>query len=137
MRYIAVIIFCTLFATWQYTIVTIADCPDCNLRMRQIAQGRDQAPFAYRILTPLIVMAMGNSAHALVVFHMVMFAVFFCLLWQWAKRWLVAPVPVLFATAIMIVIVMPTYYFSAYAVMEWNLWLGGLLLMPRWSLSGL
>jgi hypothetical protein len=134
MKNVAAIIFCALIATWQYVVVTLADCGDCNLRMQQIAQGHSQAPFAYRVLTPHIIMAMGNTAQALVIFHLMSFATFFILLGMWARRWNAPPVPIYFICALAMVVMLPTYYFSAYTVMEWNLWLCGLLLLPRWSL---
>lgn len=136
-RPLATITFCTFLSTWQFVTVSLAACADCNLRMQQIAQGQGQAPFAYRLLAPHIIMAMGNTPQALTLFHMVMFTVFFSLLWVWARRWDVPPLPVLFVAALALVVMMPTYYFSAWAILEWDIWLIGLLSLPRWSLSGL
>ena len=129
LRRFAILIFCTLVCTWQYVMVVLTPCTDCNEFLLRIVQGQVQSPFSYRLLTPYIIIAMGNTPQALAIFHLVMFAVFFCLLWKWAASWHVDPLlPMALATAAM-PIMLQTYWQAAYAITEWDLWVLGLLLL--------
>lgn len=132
---LACIVFCTLFSTWQYLVITLATCGDCMTQMERIVQFRGDAPFAYRLLTPAILVVMGNTPQAFAIFHLALFALFFILLWIWARRWRVNPVLVLLLTTCALVIMLQTFYFSSYTLTEWVLLLCALCLLPRWSLS--
>lgn len=135
MKAVALWLFCTLMTTWHYIQITLAYCQGCNLQIERIATGVADAPFSYRLITPAILMAMGNTPQALVVFHGVCFAVFFALLAVWANRWQVSGLVVMPVFALVLTIMFRTWYFSAWTVLEWDIWLLGLLCLPRWSLS--
>lgn len=127
--------FCTLFSTWQYIVLSLAECANCARRMQDIVDGSMSAPFVYRQLTPQIIVALGDTPLALVGYQAVVFALFYGLLWTWARRWGVLPLVMLPLFAMVIAIMMPTYYASLYTSLEWTLWLFALLVLPRWSLS--
>lgn len=135
MRYKALctIVFCTLFAAWQYVTVAIPSCPDCPQHMDAIVNGTADAPFVYRVLTPAIVVAMGNTFQAYTLYHLILFAIFFSLLWVLARRARIAPVGVLLLATVVLVVTMPTYYFSMWSIIEWNLLAVGLLLLQPFS----
>ena len=104
--------------------------------MADIASGNGEAPFAYRLLTPAILTAMGNTPQALILFHLIGFGVFFALLGLWASKWHVDPLLSMCLAALALIVMFSTYYFSSYSVMEWNLLLAGLLLLqPSLSLQ--
>lgn len=128
-RSIFAILFCTLVSTWHYITLSLATCTECPERMTNIVEGHEVAPHAYRLLAPHIIAALGNTPQAFALYHLVMFAMFFSLLWLWARRWQIEPLVVVPLAALAISVMMPTWYFSVWAVMEWNLWLCGLLLL--------
>jgi hypothetical protein len=130
MKRFSLTVFCILFSTWQYLILSLATCIECPARMAEIANGTIDAPFAYRILTPAIIVAMGNSLGAIALFQLAMITLFYVLLWQWCKRLKLSPYTMLPLFAMVMAIMMPSYYFSLYTLPEWNFVLCGLLCLP-------
>lgn len=135
-RKLSILIFCTLVCTWQYVVIVLAPCPDCNAFMADIAHGNTHSPFSYRLLTPFIIMAMGNTPQALAIFHLIMFALFFALLWQWAASWHVDPLLPMALATIAMVVMLQTYWQAAYAITENVIWLAGLLLLQPSAVMG-
>ena len=103
--------------------------------MADIASGKGEAPFAYRLLTPLILMAMGNTPQALVLFHLIGFGVFLALIGLWASKWHKDPMLTITLAALALIVMFPNWYFSAYSLTEWNLLITGLLLLQPFSQS--
>lgn len=135
MRRVLLITACTVFSTWQYTVLSLVYCRNCTESMQQVVNLDAGAPFAYRLLTPGILVALGNSREVIVAFQIVMFALFYALLYAWSQRWRLSPNTALPLFAMAAAIMMPTYYASLYTLPEWNLILWALLLLPRWSWS--
>lgn len=131
-RSIALVIFCTLFSTWQYIVLSLVSCTGCPIEMQKIINFEATAPFAYRLLTPFILSLMGNSLQSIVLFQLLMLLCFYALFYLWCKRWKVSPFVVLPLTAMAMSIMFPTFYYSLYTIPEWNLWLIALLLLPHW-----
>lgn len=105
--------------------------------MSAIVAGDYPAPFAYRILTPALIVALGNTTPILAAFHLVMLFLFYGLLWAWAERWRGSGLAAVGIACAALSVMWSTYYFSAWAVTEWVLWLAGLMLLTgRWLSPG-
>lgn len=101
--------------------------------MSAIVSGDYPAPFAYRILTPALIVALGNTTPILAAFHLVMLFLFFSLLWAWAERWGSSGLAAVGIATAALSVMWSTYFFSAWTVTEWVLWLAGLMLLTgRW-----
>lgn len=133
----ALTLFCAGVSTWQYITLTLATCNDCTQTIGEIVSREIGAPFAYRLLTPQLLVWMGNTPQAFAAFHFVMLVAFFALLWRWCERWGGHGLAGVALATIALTVMYPTYYFSVYTVTEWVLWLAGLELamMPRSRLA--
>lgn len=129
----ALILFCAAVSTWQYITLTLATCEDCPETIQRIVVGEIGAPFAYRLLTPQILVTLGNTVPVFAAFHFVALFLFFALLWRWCERWGGNGLAGVALATVALTLMYPTYYFSVYTVTEWVLWLAGLqiALMPR------
>jgi hypothetical protein len=131
-----VLIFCTLVSEWQYINTTLATCvPDCTTRLASIANGTESAPFAYRILTPKIVMALGGDIYALALFHLIGLFIFFALLYKWVSLWTQQGTLAITLATVALSVMYPTWYFSEYMLTEWILFLSALLVLSSWRRS--
>jgi len=131
-RPFALLVFCTLFSTWQYIVLSLSACNNCILEMQKIIDLEATAPFAYRILTPFLLSLVGINIQSIILFQLLMLACFYALLYLWCKAWSVNPFMILPLMAMVVSISFPTFYYSLYTIPEWNLWLIALLLLPRW-----
>lgn len=122
----ALILFCAAVSTWQYITLTLATCGDCLQTVGEIVSGEYVAPFAYRLLTPALLVALGNTIQVVAAFHFVALFLFFALLWRWCERWGGNGLAGVALATVALTVMYPTYYFSVYTVTEWFLWLAGL-----------
>jgi hypothetical protein len=133
---IGVTVFCTLVAGWQYFTVSLANCTGCNDSLAAIVDGDQVYPFVHRLLTPYIIVSLGNTPPVLLAFHLVMLSVFFWLLWSWVERFGGDGFRAVTLVAVALAVMWPTWFYTAYTITEWVLWLSGLLLLTRrWSSS--
>jgi len=128
-------LLCTLYSIWQYLTISLAHCPDCFLRVEAIAAGQAEAPFAYRIFAPMILQYLGNTPMTWLIWQGCCIGMFYALLWRWARYWQVNPSVVLLLASLAFGVMLPTFYFSAYSILEWDLWLCGWLYLLRLSQS--
>lgn len=136
MTRLTICLFCAAVASWQFLSVALPACPDCLQVTEQIAAGTANGPFVYRVLTPGILAALGNTTGTHVLFHFVGLLAFFLLLWAWAERWNGNGMASVALVAVALPTMYPTFYFSQYAIVELVLCLSGLLLLTgRWSSS--
>lgn len=128
-------VFCATVATWQYVTVALPACSDCVYVTGQIAAGDFGAPFVYRQLTPQIIVALGNTTQVHAAFHFVVLVAFLLALWRWVDVWGGTGSTAVALVTVALIVMYPTYFFSSYAVVEWLLWLVGLLLLTARSSS--
>lgn len=118
-----------------YYGLTMAHAGVCTDWTADINAGVVEAPFAYRLLTPSLLVATGNSTGSQVVFLLLMTAVFLILLDAYCARLFLPPVCTVLV-ALMLPVAFETWYCSQYEITEVNLLLCGLLLLTRrWSSS--
>ncbi len=138
-RYTPLLILSLLLAllgTHDYIRHYMAVCGDCeyvSVKMSDgIVAGTQNAPFAYRILTPYLLYALGGSWVAIVAFHFVGRFALYILAGLWVGSWNGAVwVAVLLVHAFM-QLAHYTWYESDYALTEAVLILTGWLLIKRW-----
>lgn len=126
-----IILFCALVSEWQFITQALPNC-ECNARFAQIVAGTDISPFVYRVLTPAIIVALGNSLMALAVFHLVMLIVFFALLWAWVDQWNHQGLAATALATLALSAMYPTWYISEYTITEWVLLLLALQCLSYW-----
>lgn len=126
-------VFCAVVATWQYAVTSLARCGDCQANIAGIASGNFGPPFVHRPLTPALLVALGNTPEAYILFMGVMLVAFLLMLWGWVVRWGGNGAAAVGIATVVLIVMWPTYYHSVYTVTEWVLWLGGLMLLTgRW-----
>lgn len=130
MKTVLLWLFCTVYTLWQYITINLATC-DCLEWVNTIVQRTANAPFVYRIFAPLALDAMGNTPLAWIAWQAIWIGFFFALLWRWAQYWRVNPMLILPLFALIISVMLPTFYFSAYTLMEWDFWLWTWLFLLR------
>jgi len=126
-----IILFCAFVSEWQYITTVLPFC-DCNARFALIASGQDAAPFVYRVLTPGILLLLGNSLMALAVFHLVMLIAFLGLLWAWVEQWTQQGIAAVALATLALSLMYPTWSISEYTITEWVLWLSALHVLLYW-----
>ena len=134
MRRSLVLITCIIFALYYYlTIVQIPCGEECFERAQMIVDGTEQAPFAYRLLAPALLVALGNTLQVHVIFYAVGLALFFILLDAWLARLRVQPM-VMFAVVMVLPVMFQAWWLASYTLVEWIFILCALhLLTPRSS----
>lgn len=130
-----IILFCTLVSEWQYVNTVLRTCAACYERTAAIADGAANFPFVYRVLTPSVLVAMGNTPEAWALFHLVMLFVFFALLWAWVEQWNGQGMAAVALSAVALSVMYVTWYYSEYTITEWVLFLSALLLLSSWRRS--
>lgn len=130
-----IILFCTLISEWQYLTTALMGCTTCYDRMQRIVDGIATPPFAYRLLTPHILVAMGNTPEAWALFHLIMLFLFFALLWSWVEQWNRSGIAAVALTTLALSVMYQTWYYSEYSITEWVLLLAALLLLSSWRRS--
>jgi hypothetical protein len=134
MKYL-IILFCASISSYQYMVANLANCNDCNSAMVAILEGHHVYPFIYRRLTPLIIVALGNTPQTLIAFHWFCLVAFFWLLWNWCERWGGRGAMGVLLATVALVVMWPTWFFSAYTVLEWVFLLVGFsLAAKRWAI---
>lgn len=133
MRRWILIIFCAIVSVWQYTTLVLASCFDCQDLFSKIVTGDMGGPWAYRVLTPTIIVGLGNTMQVWAAFHLVMLVVFFSLLWLWVEHWSGNGDHAVALATIALSLMYSNWHFSAFTIVEWSFWLAGLLLMLKAS----
>lgn len=124
------ILYVSLITTWQYLVVTVPRS-DITHTLQSIVDGTASPPFLYRVLTPHILNQFNLTVTTLTVFHFITFTLFFALLVWWSRQWRVNEHATVMIAALTVIVMLPTYYFSAYAVVEWCLFTAGLIALKR------
>jgi hypothetical protein len=126
------ILLATAWTTYSYITVVIPTCKTCLQETAAITNGTALSPYAYRLLTPVILSALGNTLAASVFFHAMLFALFYVLLSFWLDRWHANPLALLIP-AFMFPVMFEAWYQSAYTITEAVLVLCGLLALPHFK----
>ncbi len=120
-----------------YYALTIAEAGRnvCLQHTADIVAGREFSPFVYRLLTPVLLVAAGNTAVVHLAFLALMTALFLALLDAYFAYWRMPPVW-LVLVALMLPMTFQAWYCSQYEMTEVVLLLCGLFLLTRhWSSS--
>lgn len=128
------ILLATAFTTYSYIEIVLPRFDIVQPGMAAIMNGTALSPYAYRVLTPAIIAGLGNTFGAYILFHGVMFAVFFALLDAWLRRWRVNRLGI-FVVAMMFPVMFEAWWYASYSITEAVLFLCGLLLLTRRSSS--
>ncbi len=131
---IAYILLATAFTTYSYIEIVLPRFDDVQPGMAAIMSGTALSPYVYRVLTPAVIIGLGNTFGAYILFHGVMFALFFTLLHLWLRRWRVNRLGI-FVVAMMFPVMFEAWWFASYSITEVVLFLCGLLLLTRRSSS--
>jgi hypothetical protein len=124
-----ILFFCTGISTWQYLTIALKSCVDCTGAIASFAAGDGVSPFVYRVLTLKVLVWLGNTPQVLTAFHFVMLFLFFSLLWSWTEQCRGNGATAVALATVALSSMWTTYYYSAYTVTEWVLWLSGLLIL--------
>lgn len=130
----AYILLATAFTTYSYIQIVLPRFDIVQPGMAAIMDGTALSPYAYRVLTPAVIVGIGNTYGAYILFHGVMFAAFFTLLNLWLWRWRVNRLGI-FLVAMMFPVMFEAWWYASYSITEAVLFLCGLLLLTRRSSS--
>lgn len=128
------ILLATAFTTYSYIQIVLPRFDIVQPGMAAIMDGTALSPYAYRVLTPAVIVGLGNSYAAYILFHGVMFAVFYTLLNLWLRRWRVNRLG-MFVVAMMFPVMFEVWWYASYSITEVVLFLCGLLLLTQRSSS--
>lgn len=124
-----------LFTMYLYYQHVFIECLHyCTADVERIASGQALSPYVYRVLTPSILMAFGNSLLGYLLFHIVMIGVFYALLERWLARWHRHPA-LIWLAALFFAVAFDSWYFSVYSFTELVMVLCALLWLTRHSSS--
>jgi hypothetical protein len=126
------ILFLALSSALTYLSNYADICTDCeymvNPRMNAILNGQIEPPFNYRVLTPAIQYALGNSVWGLFLFHLLGNMALFGLCYAWVLRWRGNGLLALLLLFVFLQFSYSTWFDSDYALTE------GVLLLFGWQL---
>lgn len=122
------------FTTYSYIAIVLPHFGDVQAGTAAIANGTALSPYVYRILSPTMIVGLGNQFGSHILFHSIMFTIFFSLLNVWLVRWRLNRMT-LFLVATMFPVMFEAWWFASYTITEAILFLCGLLLLTRPSSS--
>lgn len=136
-RRASVILFAVLVSTWQYvSILLLTGRFESNaLMVTHVADGIGGAPFVYRVLTPLLLDAAGNTMAVHVAWFAACMGVFYVAIWAWACRWKAMPANTVMLIALVFIVMSDTLIYGMSSYLEWSLLVCGLLILSTHKLT--
>lgn len=118
---ISLTVFLALSGAFDYTTnhMIQCDCPHVSVEMASnIIDGTAGQPFAYRILTPYLLLWLGGNGLALFIFHFIGRVLLFNLVYAWIRHWKGSGYLAICVLHIAISMTYQTWYNSDYALTE-------------------